>query len=255
VLDQRNQLSAVDRTRAIEALIADLSRSLTLHCCARSHAYELASNAIRSLSMKRIGALAQRWFAAKQQFEMGLLADQSVNFSLRLLEEPFQTSGGSVVQLLSRSELRHEARQLQHCVENYSEACAKGRSLIFSIRNQSGESRSTVELSISERGLSRYSIDVVQHKGIGNTAPTVEDAVVLKSFLEFLRGPFLRSQLRVFCITRNFANIHASSGASAVKEYQLSLLLSKTLADASRGQIVFDSLLEKTIKNAMGENC
>lgn len=253
-LDRGSQASMLERACSIEMLVNDLSRYLVIHLGllktdaidARMHTHGVALETVFSLSQHKSDSLARRWSKMKRQFATEILVNPPSDFSLKLIDEPFQHGEVSIVQLLSPEQLKNESKVLKHCVEEYGELCRTGRALIFSLREPSGQPRSTIQLSVSERAPSVFEVALIQHKGRKNAVPCNEDMLAANSFLEHLRGPLCRTQLKAFCVARNLA----STSLLNRKDYRFSLLLNEILVEATGGKICLDFLIDKALDKA-----
>ena len=105
----------------------------------------------------------------------------------RVPAEPIVAHTGQVVRFLTTPrELAGEGLKLEHCVGDYADACATGRSAIMSIGfwvDGEWQPSSTVEICRSEDG---DIPEVEQHYGHGNSLPPEADVEVLRRWVSGL---------------------------------------------------------------------
>lgn len=96
--------------------------------------------------------------------------------------------GYTVIPLTSGDALEAEGDAMNHCVyqDRFMQACQDGESRIFHI--ESGEQRSTLELSRRHAESRRWGIE--QHFGWDNTSPSTEQALVARAVLARFQAAF-----------------------------------------------------------------
>ena len=114
-----------------------------------------------------------------------LRSDSNLGTWPPLLQETVEDFSLQAISLVCASDLVHEGSTLKHCVGQYVSACLCGHSHIVSIRDMSGRSLSTAELTLHQGRHNRWEASVQQHYGYGNSPPSVEcsrllDIVLLK---------------------------------------------------------------------------
>ena len=96
-----------------------------------------------------------------------------------LLPEPVFCNGLTVISLTNSFQLFKESESLNHCVPRYISACLLGHSHILAIRDESGESLSTVEITLIEDQMGDLVPIVMQHCGVSNSVPDVSSTQAL----------------------------------------------------------------------------
>lgn len=240
---------ALEQIRMTDNFLADLFRALRAwHLAsenqeiARPHDstfHKIASQNLFALPIKKRNALVQMWH--RECNRSNEITDVSEIAFPVLLEKVIMFAGMQIVQLRSPSDLRQEAASMGHCVDTYVMACERGKSAIFSLRNEKGIRQSTFELSIRPFGLSEFEIDVVQHSGKNNTPPCSTAINSLKTFLHTLRGPQGIALLQRF----NRERILRRAGLQLVRDHQMAVALRAFLEHQSEDQLGFDMLLEQ----------
>ncbi|GAB1394888.1 hypothetical protein MASR1M60_30520 [Rhodocyclaceae bacterium] len=124
-----------------------------------------------SLGMFRLLEASVRWHRVLWT-EAGLPEDSDTRRTAWpcLLPQPLALGDGIMaVSLGNAAELAEEGRRLQHCVGSYWRHCFFGGSHIVSLRDQRGDSLSTLEIRLPENGTRNCTI--VQHRAYRNQTP------------------------------------------------------------------------------------
>lgn len=244
VPDTHSREGLYERARCIETLITDLGRALAAfvlvehggvpgHSYANAHA--AAQNMLIRLGVRRTGHLARQWQFQKSRAALSPASyGTQVQFPI-LLPAPFQFQDLTIVQLVSQTELSAESKSLGHCVETYGPSCMSGRSIVLSVRGQSGLARSTLEVSVKPRGLSRYEIRLVQHMGRNNTTPAPKDEDAVSVFIEYLHSNEAGLHLQAFSKERFLASIEPA----LARDYRLVAPMETFLSEATHGRVSF----------------
>ncbi len=88
--------------------------------------------------------------------------------------------------LLNPAELKEEGARMQSCVAGYVERCMKGTSQIWSVRLRDGTRLSTLETRIRARSNGRMVLEIQQHKGMRNGAPTALASQAVQAHAAYL---------------------------------------------------------------------
>jgi hypothetical protein len=75
---------------------------------------------------------------------------------------------------------------MQHCVGGYSEVCASGNSLVFSLATADGTRLSTAELKLIDDG---RELVVCQHRAVSNGPAPGHCVVALAALVSYLNHP------------------------------------------------------------------
>jgi hypothetical protein len=106
-----------------------------------------------------------------------------------LLYEPVFFDGLTVISLINSFQLFKESESLNHCVPRYISACLLGHSHILAIRDESGESLSTVEITLVEDHAGDLVPIIVQHCGPSNSEPDIACVRALTTAIHRLLEP------------------------------------------------------------------
>jgi hypothetical protein len=106
-----------------------------------------------------------------------------------LLPEPVFCDGLTVISLTDSFQLFKESESLNHCVPRYISACLLGHSHILAIRDESGESLSTVEITLVEDHAGDLIPIIVQHRGPSNSEPDIACVRALTTAIHRLLEP------------------------------------------------------------------
>jgi hypothetical protein len=85
---------------------------------------------------------------------------------------PYEYDEVLIYPLCTPAELKEEGARMGNCVAGYVEHCMKGTSQIWSVRLRGGSRLSTLETRIRAYPSGLRTLDVQQHKGVRNGAPT-----------------------------------------------------------------------------------
>ena len=88
--------------------------------------------------------------------------------------------------LLIPAELKEEGARMHSCVAGYVERCMKGTSQIWSVRLREGTRLSTLETRIRTRSPGRVVLEIEQHKGVRNGAPTALASQAVQAHVAYL---------------------------------------------------------------------
>ena len=117
-----------------------------------------------------------------------------------LLPGPVFCDGLMVVSLTDSFQLFKESEQLNHCVPMYISACLRGHSHILAIRDESGESLSTVEVVLVEDRFDELTPIIVQHRGVNNSEPDISCTRALSSAIHRLLAPDMQTWFRKIAV-------------------------------------------------------
>ena len=117
-----------------------------------------------------------------------------------LLPGPVFCDGLTVVSLTDSFQLFKESEQLNHCVPMYISACMRGHSHILAIRDESGESLSTVEIVLVEDRFGELAPIIVQHRGVNNSEPDISCTRALSSAIHRLLAPDMQTWFREMAV-------------------------------------------------------
>jgi hypothetical protein len=160
-----------------------------------------------------------------------------------LLPDPFFHENLTIVQLASQADLTRESARLNHCVENYGASCHHGQSVIFSVRDDRGQSRSTFEIVLKPLSPAAYEVELLQHKALHNASPSSDDKMAVSAFFHFLRTPKALPQFMSFSREKFLAHLEPS----LVKEYRYASLMRTFLSEAAHGRFKFDELVARIV--------
>jgi hypothetical protein len=109
--------------------------------------------------------------------------------------EPHVYGAIEIVPLLSPKALQEEGDRMVNCVATYVEKCVKGTSQIWSVQLDDGTRLSTLETRIQGFPEGRGTVQVVQHKGVGNReAPEAARAAARAHVARLSKSPALVQQ-------------------------------------------------------------
>lgn len=182
-----------------------IADDLTAESLYQQKRLQMIEEFLRGVSVHQIAMLSKRWH------EPGRLAQ--LNKAKSLLEdrwEPlfstpldYRAKIGQVIQvvpLTSSEELKEEGKRLEHCLGGYANDCIRNNTHILSLRDEEGNSLSTIELNLlhgkgkeSERIINIQDKDdhhlrMRQHRGKRNADPSQKCQEVEKLFFNALRN-------------------------------------------------------------------
>jgi hypothetical protein len=200
--------------------------------------HQLVSAAFMSYGLEKAVKLAISWRASdinSRESEMAFGAD----FPL-LLESPFLTDRGLILQLKRAEDLREESLAMRHCVDSYVAACKSGMSVICSVRCEAGSRMSTFEMSVKCIGVNAYETRLIQHKGLGNAVPPAKALESLRDFMLFLRGAEGKECLKRFSREKLLLNFDEK----LARNHRMAIRLREFLNEQTSGRMRFDELVE-----------
>ena len=248
LLDKNRNVNLSERAKCIDTFIGDLSNALATYIRVEklgtkgldvAQAQVVASGALVNLGLRRVELLAKKWHHLKQEANQSFSSGTVERSFPLLLQESFHHRELTIVQLKSQVELTRESTSLGHCVETYGAQCLSGQSIIFSVRNRHGQSRSTFEISLQPLSLSNFEIKVIQHKGFGNKAPCWDERTAVDCFIQFLR------EAEAIPLLVNFSRekMRNQLEPNIAKYLRYASLMSTFLANAENGRINFEALV------------
>ena len=241
-----------ERARCIDAFITNLGSALAAHIRVEklgthgnptAQAQALASNALIRIGLRRVESLAAKWQTLKREADSAFAKLKPDGSFPLLLSEPFNHDDLTIVQLCSQQELNTESTHLGHCVESYGAACQHGQSLIFSVRDRQGQSRSTFEMALKTLFLASFDIRIIQHKARLNAIPGRDDKQAVSAFFQFLKGPDALPLLLGFSRERLLANLEPT----LARDYRYAALMSSFLAKSMHGRTTFEALISSVV--------
>ena len=190
---------------------------------------------VAEISRDRIALELLMQYPANKLMELSALWRQAVIRSQVIATEiahwppllPFaiHSHGLTVISLTDSFQLAEEGRQLKHCVSTYTEVCLLGLSHILSIRDKTGASLSTVEISLEDEPSGRLIPKVLQHVGLMNSEPEPSSKAALAAVMHKLRKPERQNWL------------HQATAMLAEREQEIEAYLAETTSDVDIGAI------------------
>lgn len=101
----------------------------------------------------------------------------------------------TILPLTTSALLIVEGERLEHCAGSYSESCWAGDGHVVSIRDATGKSLSTAELSITETPDFRYELSVVQHHSFRNGPPSQTCIDALADYMQSISSAAAQAAL------------------------------------------------------------
>ena len=192
----------IDTDLALDELKDFLDAAVTALCCATEGA-ALAKRAsddafdtvvgrfVARTGIRALLTMSHQWHqlyvAALRTKTIVQDARSNARAGRKLLEEPFQVSALSMVQLITQSEFLLESVEMEHCVASKFASALAGRELYFSVQTETGQRVSTFDLSIQrDRGACKVFLN--QHSGFRNGRPSVEATTAVNEFCRHLRN-------------------------------------------------------------------
>ena len=251
-MNKVSSASMTDRARCIEAFIRKLSNSLAAYIKVEmlgtqghplAQAQAVASNELVSIGIRRIEMLAVKWQSLSRDTDY--ISGHESNDALFpvLLPDSYADGDLTIVQLASQVDLTRESVLLGHCVKTYGATCHRGQSVMFSVRNNHGQPRSTFEVILRTLSLSACEVDLIQHKARGNASPSREDKLAVSGFLKFLKRPEALPLVMRFSKEKMLACVEPTLSG----DYRSALLMSTFLMNATHGRIKFDELVARIV--------
>jgi hypothetical protein len=164
---------------------------------------------LRSGTLRKLGATAMRWH---HEYDEARARDDNLAKYLRgdcywpITPSPHPACNGfrRLVPLVSSRELQEHGKAMGICLadtqlRSYDVACRKGRAFVVAVLDAvSAQPRSTVELSATRVGnADAIRVQVVQHTGRGNCAPSATCRQAVHELLDALSGETLQRHLRI----------------------------------------------------------
>ena len=141
----------------------------------RKRPIEIAADLRAGLGLDKLSQVARRFGDAYRRAVTEFAEEAELWRGVRWLslsEAPCHYGEIVIHPLLTPAELKEEGFQMKNCVAGYVEQCIKGTSQIWSVRLEDGTRLSTLETRIRKHPNGRRILDVEQHKGGHNGAPT-----------------------------------------------------------------------------------
>lgn len=187
------------------ALFSEFVRNVGRWCERRAHEVDL-NDTLPKIASKRIALELLTRFSAIKLLELSEHWQQSIACNRAhtakivhwppLLPGPVFCDGLTVVSLTDSFQLFKESEQLNHCVPMYISACLRGHSHILAIRDDSGESLSTVEIVLVEDRFDKLTPIIVQHRGVNNSEPDISCTRALSTAIHRLLAPDMQTWFR-----------------------------------------------------------
>jgi hypothetical protein len=141
----------------------------------RKRPIEIAAVLRAGLGLDKLGQLVRRYGDAYRRAVAEFAEEAELWRGVRwptLSDGPFRYGKVSIHPLRTPADLREEGARMGNCVAGYVVQCMKGTSQIWSVRLEDGTRLSTLETRIRKYPNGQRSLDVQQHKGIWNGAPS-----------------------------------------------------------------------------------
>lgn len=142
-----------------------------------------------SLDVERMGRLARRWGAAYRRAQAALADEMELWRGTRwqsLCEGSLTLGDLTVVPLVTASDMIDEGKQMKNCVATYIGACLRGECQFWSLRSSGQVRISTLETRVETSGKGAPRIQIVEHKGPANSAPSAAAASVAGQLVRHL---------------------------------------------------------------------
>jgi len=103
------------------------------------------------------------------------------------LSDEFKYGSRRIVPLVNEAMLREEGRRLQHCVASYSYRCLTQPVHVASVRDDAGNSCSTVEIHLDRKAYG-WRPELAQHRGLRNRQPSLACRRAVHAWLKWMEG-------------------------------------------------------------------
>lgn len=163
-------------------------------CASIGTVQRLAVTATCSLGLARLERLARKWTAEERRLDTEKIIHQADGFPV-ILEDPLEVGDMKVVQITAGNGLTSEGQRMDSCVAGYVASCASGSTYIFSVRDNKGASRVTVEYRLERNRAGMPELNLIQQKGIKNSVPDSRYGEALNALHRHTTTPLARKKL------------------------------------------------------------
>lgn len=144
-------------------------------------------------SARRLLADAARWW--RQLHRQVWQSQPEIESSWPALPGlPWSTDDLQAVSLCSLDDLRKEGECLSHCIGTYQPFCLLGNSHIVSVRDRSGNSLSTAEITLIKDPSGHINQLCINHAGAENEPPTEASEKFLEDLMGYWQHPRFQAQ-------------------------------------------------------------